>query len=252
MSSPSKIQDEKLFQRPPRVIGDCPICLLRMPVADKSGRVFPCCGNFICIGCFYSPVYDNRGIKIADRCPYCKTPDSVLSEEEVLEMVKKRAVLDDVFALYTAGCCYSSGIDGYPRDHVKAVELWHRAGELGNPWAFNYLGRAYRLGEGVDVDWEKGVHYCELAAVMGDPYARCNLGNIEERSGNIDRALKHFMIAAKDGCAESLDHIKDLYSCGDVTKDDYSTALRAYQEYIGEIKSEKRDKAAILRKKRYY
>lgn len=251
MSSPGKVQDKKLFQQPPPVFGECPICMIRMPVAAKSGRVFPCCGNHICIGCFYSPVYDDKGKRIADRCPYCKTPDS-LSEEEIAGMIKKREGLDDAFALYTAGCCYSCAVSGYPQDYVKALELWHRAGEAGCPWAYNYIGKAYTLGEGVEVDEKKAVHYHELAAILGDPYARHNLGNHEEGSGNIDRALKHYMIAIKDGCTESVEKIKGLYCRGAVRKHDYAMALMAYRDYIGEVKSEERDRVANLRGQRYY
>jgi len=31
---------------------------------------------------------------------------------------------------------------------------------------------------------------------------------------------------------------------GDATKDEYSNALRAYQKYLGEVKSNQRDEAA--------
>ena len=42
----------------------------------------------------------------------------------------------------------------------------------------------------------------------------------------------------------SLDAIKQLYSKGHATKDDYTKALLSYQAYLGEIKSDQRDKAA--------
>ena len=59
----------------------------------------------------------------------------------------------------------------------------------------------------------------------------------------MDRSLKHHMIAVRDGCIESLDRIKGLYSRRDATKDDYATALNSYQEYLGETKSKHRDLA---------
>ena len=52
------------------------------------------------------------------------------------------------------------------------------------------------------------------------------------------------MIAVRDGFAPSLTRIKLLYSYGHATKDDYTTALLSFQEYLGEIKSDQRDKAA--------
>ena len=54
------------------------------------------------------------------------------------------------------------------------------------------------------------------------------------------------MIAAGGGRAESLKAIRELYSYRLATKDDYMAALRAYQAYLKEIKSEQRDEAAAF------
>ena len=80
--------------------------------------------------------------------------------------------------------------------------------------------------------------------MMGNERARHNLGIDEEDSGNIDRAIKHYMIAAGSGCPESLKKIQQFYLKGLATKDDYMKALQLYQVYLGEIKSAQRDKAA--------
>jgi len=61
------------------------------------------------------------------------------------------------------------------------------------------------------------------------------------------------MIAVRGGCDKSLNIIKGLYSKGDATKEDYTKALRAYQEYLDEIKSPQRDEAAATYEDcRYY
>lgn len=44
--------------------------------------------------------------------------------------------------------------------------------------------------------------------MMGHVMARHNLGNNEGRLGNMDRALKHFMIAVEFGMSHSLQEIK--------------------------------------------
>ena len=80
----------------------------------------------------------------------------------------------------------------------------------------------------------------------GDVTARYFLGCIEEDAGNMDRSLKHHMIAVRDGCIDSLDRIKGVYSRRDATKDDYATALNSYQEYLGETKSKHRDLAWMV------
>ena len=55
------------------------------------------------------------------------------------------------------------------------------------------------------------------------------------------------------GYSKSMERIKELYSNGHATKDSYTEALQSYQEYLGEIKSVQRDKAAAFSEKyRYY
>ena len=97
------------------------------------------------------------------------------------------------------------------------------------------------------MDKKKAIHYYELAAMKGDATARYNLGFEEEAEGNMDRALKHHIIAVGSGYSSSLDAIKNLYMNGQATKDVYTAALHGYQIYLGEIKSVQRDKAADTR-----
>ena len=103
------------------------------------------------------------------------------------------------------------------------------------------------------MDTKKAKHYYELAAIGGDTYSRHNLGNMEGLEGNLGRALKHHMIAVESGCSETLETIQKMYSYGHATKEDYTKALRLYQEYLDEIKSRQRDEAAAANEKyRYY
>ena len=83
--------------------------------------------------------------------------------------------------------------------------------------------------------------------------ARRNLGVHEGQARNFDRALRHFMIAVRDGDSDSLEIIKRYSLNGYATKDDYANALRDYQAYVDEIKSEQRDEAAAFREDyKYY
>ena len=52
------------------------------------------------------------------------------------------------------------------------------------------------------------------------------------------------MIAVEFGNSGSLKNIKHFYMNGHATKDDYAKALKAYQAYLEDIKSDQRDKAA--------
>ena len=133
---------------------------------------------------------------------------------------------------------------GVPQDTMKALELWQQAGKLGNPSSFNSIGYAYFNGVGVARDEKKGIHYWELAAIMGHAFSRDGLGDVELKKGNINRAVKHFVIASVFGCSNSLDSIRRLFKEGKATKNDYMNALKGYQEYVGDVKSDQRDGAA--------
>ena len=237
------LHDEELFKQPPPK-EDCPICLLRLPTLASGSTYYACCGKMICCGCDNSPVYDNLGNEIIEeKCPFCRapTPDS---DEEFNERLQKRVELDDAEAIFTLGCNYFDGDDGFTQNYDKAFELFVRAGELGHADAYCCVGSAYENGHGVEIDEKKANHYYKLAAIGGDVDARYNLGNNELRAGNMNRALKHYMIAAGGGDDNSLKQIQQLYKNGHATKDDYAKALRAYQTYLAEIKSTQRDKAA--------
>ena len=170
-----------------------------------------------------------------------------------MERLRKRVKAGDPRAIDLIGLYYSEGSNRVPQDYTKALELWHRAAELGYAGSYTCVGFACYYGQGVEIDKKKAVHYSELGAIGGDTAARDNLGIYEANTGNMDRALQHWMIAVGSGYANSLKKIKDLYSKGIATKDDYAKALQAYQSYLSEIKSRQRDEAAAANERyRYY
>jgi len=175
----ARLHDIELFKQPPPK-EDCPICFLRMPTLASGRRYYNCCGKVICSGCCYAPVYDDQGNEVDNqKCPYCRTPWPS-SDEEVVRRYKNRMKLNDAYATYDLGCCYRDGDDGYRQDYDKALELWHRAGELGYAKAYNDIGFAYYNGRGVEVDENRGTFYWELSAMGGDATARNNLQEVEE------------------------------------------------------------------------
>ena len=198
-------------------------------------------------------MYDNLGNEISEKkCPFCRAPIHI-SDEEYNERLLKRVELDDADAIFNLGCNYRVGENGFPQDYNKAFELYHRAGDLGCNKAYCDVGYAYENGNGVEIDKKKATYYYELAAIGGNIYARHNLGAIEEDAGNMNRALKHFMIATGCGHNNSLKVIQELYTNGHASKDDYAKALRAYQSYLAEIKSTQRDEIAAVRDEyKYY
>jgi TPR repeat protein len=99
------------------------------------------------------------------------------------------------------------------------------------------------LGHGVEKDNKKEIYHLEEAAIGGDPNARFNLGMHEAADGRYGRATKHFIIAAKLGYDKALGAVKKGFAYGDVSKEDYETALRGHQAAVDATKSTQRDAA---------
>jgi len=232
----AEIYDEKLFvDTPPRE--ECPLCML--PLQDADERLFKsCCGKVICCGCILAMTLSEG----KDLCAFCRTPPAN-SYEERIKRAKKLMDKGNGEAYYELAGYYARGLYGLPRDYEKVNDLLLKGGELGCAEAYYNLGNNYSLGKGVAIDKKKAKHYYELAAMGGDVSARHNLGIEEMEAGNIDRALKHWMIAAKAGYEESLNMVKQGYMYGDATKDVYASTLRGYQNRQDEMKSDTRDMA---------
>jgi len=72
------------------------------------------------------------------------------------------------------------------------------------------------------------------------------LGDLEGQSGNINRAMRHYIISAKRGYDESLDQVKQGFLFGFVTKSDYEMTLQAHKASQDETTSEQRDRAKAI------
>jgi TPR repeat protein len=152
--------------------------------------------------------------------------------------LKKRIKANDPAAL-----CFM-GKEYFRKDYYKgAAKYLQKAAELGDSVAHRQLGVMYGYSLGVEEDEEKEVYHLEMAAIGGDHLARHMLGCYEERSGNTERAVKHFIIGANLGDDESMRDIWKHYFHGNITKEDLDATLRTHQAAIDEMKSEQRDKA---------
>ena len=238
----AELHDEKLFKQPPPE-EDCPICMIRLPALPTGSTYMVCCGKIVCSGCIHTFQLRSKGPTL---CPFCRTP-AHKSDEELLKRFENRVKLNDAAAIIDLGTFYDHGRHGLPQSRAKALELWHQAGKFGHADANCYIASAYMTGDGLERDEKKALHYYKLAALGGHSMSRHNLGSIEGRVGNHDRALKHYMIAVKGGNPDSLESIKGMLYRGHASKDDYANALRSYQAYVDEIKNDQRDVAAAAR-----
>ena len=246
----AELHDEQLFTEPPPR-EECPICFLPLPLLTQFKS---CCGKLICEGCNVSMMMEDikKGKEWEEfgMCPYCRAPAQV-SDEENIKGIKSLMENGNADAFYElAGYC-AQGIKGMPQNSAKANELWLKAGELGCAEAYYNLGNSYYHGRGVAIDKKKAKYYYELTAMMGNIYARYNLGVIEGNAGNHQRAFKHYILSARAGEKDSLDKVKDGFRNGQVTKDEYESTLRIFHESLMEMKSEARDAATRASERRH-
>ena len=87
----------------------------------------------------------------------------------------------------------------------------------------------------------KAKFHFEAAAMAGHEVARFNLGIFEYNSGNMERAVKHWTIAASAGCYQSMHELKTLFEQGYVSRESMDTTLAAYNNSCMEMRSKARD-----------
>jgi tetratricopeptide (TPR) repeat protein len=233
-----ELRDEILFKQPESSHwGDCPICFLPLALDPKKSMMMDCCSKLICDGCDYANSIRERERKIEHKCPFCRHPIPK-SEEEADRNRMKRVEANDPVALRIVGKRrYNEG------DYESAFEYWIKAAELGDVAAHYELSVMYHEGEGVEKDEKKKVYHFEEAAIGGHDFARYYLGAIEYENGNHERAVKHFIIAAKLGDDDSLDALKEGYKKGIVSKEDFAAALRGHQAAVDATTSPQREAA---------
>ena len=243
----AELKDELLFKQPENThLGDCPICSLPIPLATSQDTirhfVYPCCSKVVCDGCVYANAIREREQKLTPTCPFCRcqTPDTTA---EGCQLEKKRLKSNDPLALNNEGMnSYDSG------DYAAAIEYWEKAAGLGWVESHYNLSSVYKGGQGVEKDIKKYIHHMKQAAIGGHPVARLNLGVWEQNNGNIDRAVKHFIIAANLGYDGAIEALKKYYARGVVSKEDFTAGLRAYQAAVDATKSPQRDAAEAFYK----
>ena len=236
----AELRDEILFKQPERShLGDCPICCLPLPLGQEKSTMMACCSKIICNGCEYANHIREMEGCLDRKCPFCRHPVPK-SEEETKMNRMKRVEANDAFAMCQMGVrCKNEG------DYDGAFEYWTKAAGLGDVGAHYNLSVMHREGLGVEKNKKEEVYHLEKAAIGGEPFARHNLGCIEEENGRPDRAVKHWIIAAKLGYDKSLESLKKSYRRGLVSKEDFAAALRGYQAAVDATKSPQREEAEL-------
>ena len=240
----AEMRDELLFKQPESSSwGDCPICCLPLPLDPQKSTLMACCSKTICKGCDYANIIRQLGLLIPQEpsCAFCREP-GFKTDEEVDAMLMKRIEKNDPEAMQQMG-----GKRHGQGDYSSAFEYYTKAAELGDATAHYNLSIMYRLGQGVEKDEKKHVYHLEEAAIGGNVDARHNLAVIEERYGRMERAVKHWIIAASMGDKESMKVLWKLHAKGMVKKENLTATFRAHQAAVDAAKSPQREEAKKFR-----
>ena len=235
----AKSRDELLFRQPESsYFGDCPICYLPLTPDPQNFLLSACCSKMICIGCDYADQLRQRGLETPQEPSYafCREPLPD-TEEEFDALVMKRVEKNDPVAMQQMG--NERHDEG---DYKSAFEYYTKAAELGDANAHYNLSVMYELGR-VKKDEKKEVYHLEKAAIGGHVDARHNIGCHEANNGRMERAVKHFIIAANMGGEESMKALWNCHARGLVEKDDLSATLRLHQAAVDATKSPQREEA---------
>jgi TPR repeat protein len=260
-STCSRAPHEALFKDPPAK-EDCPICFLPMPLSliccislppatirsvrisdyaeeneelaeKQTEKFYSCCGKSICSGCIYSFCKSGN----IGKCPFCNSMIGGITNDESVEDLKKRVDVNNAGAIFMLGNLYEEGVRGVQQDYAKAMELYTRAADLGYSKAHHHLGNFYDEGG----DLKKAKFHMEAAAMAGDEVARSILGTMEAQFRNMERAVKHWMIAASAGSYDAMDNLLIAFNKGLVSRNAMDSTLAAYNNACGEMRSEARD-----------
>ena len=239
----AELRDEILFKQPEEShLGDCPICCVPLPIDVSKSGFYLCCSKHVCDGCDRANKKRQDERRLQHTCPFCREALS-RTQDESKERLLKRIQANDPVAMRNMGT--NRDIEG---DHNAAFDYWTKAAALGDVVAHFQLSNYYYHGKGVEKDEKRALYHTEQAAIGGHPHARYNLGYLDMKNDQVDRAKKHWIIAAKLGHDQSLTAVKDLYRDGLVSKEDFATALRGHKAAIDATTSPQRKEAAAFYK----
>ena len=242
------IYDRKLFKDSTER-EECPICMLPYPL-DYSQIFFnACCGQRICTGCNHTQLVQCIKTRCNPVCAFCRMP---LKDAMGMELIKNWAEKNNAHAIFNIAQSLFYGGMGFSRNVTKAKDLFLKAGKLGCAEAYFFLGHVYLREQREERDLNKARHFFDRAAMGGLAEARYYLGSLDWNIGEYERAFKHLSIAAASGHEASLKMVTKGFAHGFrggvvfVTREDYEKALRSYQTFQEESRSEARNEAMAM------
>ncbi|MBQ9405771.1 MAG: sel1 repeat family protein [Desulfovibrio sp.] len=128
--------------------------------------------------------------------------------------------MDEANAAYVAG------------KYALAGRIWRELADAGDGQAMSNLGVLYDLGQGVEVDMGRALHWFAEAAKKGNPSGMSNYGRMLEQgrgiAANPEEAARWFDLAARQGQAEAQYNLGMLYELGRGVPKDLRAAAAWY------------------------
>ncbi len=234
----AELRDELLFKQPENShLGDCPICMLPLPLDVSKSTAMNCCSKLLCDGCYIANLGREAKASLAPSCALCRKP-MPKTDEELETQNMERVEANDPVAL-----CHKGTKLCMEGDYTSAFEYYTKAAEMGDFEAHFKLATMYYNGQGVEKNVGKQIHHLEEAAIRGNPNARHHLGWHEMSNDNAVRAVKHWIIAATQGYDDSMNSMMDMSNMGFVSEEVLAATLRAHEAAVDASKSPHREAA---------
>ena len=227
----------------------CPKCWLLLPFEDDQTYYNPCCGRVMCKGCVIK--HFSAGSSGRGTCPFCYTARPKTDAEFLARTESRVETHKDGYCLFQLAVFYNNGLFGLQPQPQKALSLCRRSAEMGCPEACYSMAREYDPNkqnhcQGVKQggDWNTRIAYLKEAAKAGHLDAR---GALMDLAKDDPALVHHAMIASCAGYGRALEAVKCCYMRGDITKKDYTKALRRWQMEQDKRKSPSREYARTVR-----
>lgn len=256
--------DPDTFQFPRRA--KCPLCKVTLPLKQSQKTFLLCCGTEICGACnanAYEGIPTKRKSqsdgdemdeieeievdedinteRLSMCCVLCNS-EAPAGVDNILNLLLQRIEEDqDPNAMYILSGLYW-GENGMKSNPKKALELCTRAAEADHAEACHELALIYCEGKyGIAQDLDKGKMLLFKAARLGSAVSLNALGGLMIQEGNVQLGTRYWLLGASNGEEFALHNVKKAFEGNAISKEDYASALRAYQTAHGATRSPRRD-----------
>ena len=242
IASAGRRTDDPLKEWIPPSRDECPICLIPLPIDDKSTCYRPCCGKMICKGCIADQVQmfirdsgdemQEEMIKALNQCMFCRTDMYGKSDE----LNRAAAENNRPEGMFRVGLLYLAD-----ENNEEGTKWLKRATVLGCGKAAEKIGDILLEDE----DKTQACFYFNKAAELGRVQSFVKLGNIELDRGEVASAMDNYRKAAICGVkSKSLVQVlKRGFIEKYITKEEYFSTLYKHYKANDEMNSESRKRA---------